>query len=171
VFCIPFAWFVFFEPNALGNPDNFIMANPLQTPADIVPEWYLLPFYAMLRSVTFNIGPIDSKLGGVIVMFASILILFVLPWLDRSRVRSGSFRPIFKIFYWILIVAFIALMYIGAQPASGDVYLNVLLPLAQLCTAYYFAYFIIILPLLSRIEQPRPLPASISESVLGAATH
>ena len=98
VFLIPFAWFVFFAPNILGNADNFIQANPLQTPAEIVPEWYLLPFYAMLRGITFNVGPIDSKLGGVIVMFASILLLFVLPWLDRSKVRSGAFRPMFKVF-------------------------------------------------------------------------
>jgi ubiquinol-cytochrome c reductase cytochrome b subunit len=166
VFCIPFAWFVFFGPNLLGNPDNFIQANPLQTPADIVPEWYLLPFYAMLRSITFNVGPIDSKLGGVIVMFASILILFALPWLDRSKVRSGSFRPLFRIFYWLLVVSFLGLMWIGAQPAQGALYLNVLVHLAQLFTFYWFAYFLVILPLLARIEKPRPLPASIAESVL-----
>ncbi|HEY8593715.1 MAG TPA: cytochrome b/b6 [Devosiaceae bacterium] len=164
VFLIPFAWFVFFAPNILGNADNFIQANPLQTPAEIVPEWYLLPFYAMLRGITFNVGPIDSKLGGVIVMFASILLLFVLPWLDRSKVRSGAFRPMFQVFYTMLVISFLALMWLGSQKAEG-LYVH----LSQFFTAYYFAYFLIILPVLSRVETPRPLPVSIADSVLGKA--
>lgn len=164
VFLIPFAWFVFFEPNALGNADNFIQANPLQTPPEIVPEWYLLPFYAMLRGITFNIGPIDSKLGGVIVMFASILILFAAPWLDRSKVRSGTFRPMFKVFFWVLVLSFLVLMWIGSQPASPF-----LANLSLIFTSYWFAYFLIILPILSRVETPKPLPVSISDSVLGKA--
>ncbi len=96
-----YAWFVFYQPNFLGHPDNYIEANPLVTPAHIVPEWYFLPFYAILRAITFNIGPIDSKLGGVIAMFASIAILAFLPWLDTSKVRSGRYRPMFRIFFAI----------------------------------------------------------------------
>jgi len=164
VFSIPFAWFVFFAPDILGNPDNYIRANSFLTPAEIVPEWYLLPFYAMLRSIDFNILFITAKLGGVIVMFGSILILFVLPWLDRSKVRSGAFRPMFRPFFWLFIVDFLFLMYLGAQPVTPLIVL-----LGKVGTAYYFGYFLIILPILSRIETPAPLPASISESVLSKA--
>jgi ubiquinol-cytochrome c reductase cytochrome b subunit len=161
VFLIPFAWFVFFAPDILGHADNYIPANPQITPSHIVPEWYLLPFYAILRAIDFNIGPIDSLLGGVLAMGASLVILFFLPWLDRSRVRSGTFRPLFKPFYWVFVLNFLALAYLGAAPAEGIYVL-----LAKICTAYYFAYFLVILPILSRIETPAPLPASISESVL-----
>ncbi len=162
VFLIPFAWFVFFAPDILGLPDNYIPANPLVTPAEIIPEWYFLPFYAILRSIDFNFLFISSKLGGVIAFGGSIVILFFLPWLDSSKVRSGSFRPLFRPFYWLFVLNFLMLVYLGAQPAVGTA-----LFLSKLGTAYYFAYFLIILPLLSRIESPAPLPASISESVLG----
>jgi len=165
VFLIPFAWFVFFAPDILGHPDNYIMANSQVTPSHIVPEWYLLPFYTMLRAIDFNVLFIDSKLGGVIVMGASLLILFVLPWLDRSPVRSGTFRPMFKWFYWLFVLNFGLLMFLGAQDPSIAI-MNIL---AKLSTAYYFIYFIIILPVLARIETPRPLPVSISQSVLGKA--
>lgn len=161
VIMIPFAWFVFFAPDILGHPDNYIPADPQVTPPHIVPEWYFLPFYAILRAIDFNIGPIDSKLGGVIAMFGAIAIWFVVPWLDRSKVRSGAFRPMFKWFYWLWVVNFIALTYLGAAPAEG-----VYLFFAKLCTFYYFAYFLIILPFLPSIETPKPLPNSISESVL-----
>lgn len=96
--------FVFFSPNFFGEPDNFIMANPLQTPPEIVPEWYSLPFYAILRSITFNIWFIPAKLIGIATMFSSILVLMVLPWLDRSKVRSAHLRPLCKPFFWLLIV-------------------------------------------------------------------
>jgi quinol-cytochrome oxidoreductase complex cytochrome b subunit len=161
VFCIPFAWFVFFLPDALGHPDNYIMANSQVTPTHIVPEWYFLPFYAILRAIDFNVLFIDSRLGGVIAFGGSILILFFLPWLDRSPVRSGSFRPLFQPFYWLFVANFVMLTYLGAAPAEG-----IYVTLAKFCTAYYFAYFIVILPLLSRFETPRPLPVSISEAVL-----
>jgi len=164
LFLIPFAWFVFFAPDLLGHPDNYIPANSQVTPAHIVPEWYFLPFYAILRAIDFNILFIDSRLGGVIFFGASIVILFFLPWLDRSPVRSGAFRPMFRPFYWLFVINFIGLAYLGAAPAEGIYVL-----LAKICTAYYFAYFLIILPLLSRIETPKPLPVSISESVLGKA--
>jgi quinol-cytochrome oxidoreductase complex cytochrome b subunit len=164
VFAIPFAWFVFYAPDILGHPDNYIQANSQVTPAHIVPEWYFLPFYAILRAIDFNILFIDSKLGGVIFFGGSIVILFFLPWLDRSKVRSGTFRPMFKWFYWLFVVNFLALTYLGAAPAEG-----IYVVLAKICTAYYFIHFLIVLPLLSRIETPRPLPTSISESVLGKA--
>jgi ubiquinol-cytochrome c reductase cytochrome b subunit len=161
VFFIPFAWFVFFAPDILGHADNYIQANSQVTPAHIVPEWYFLPFYAILRAIDFNILFIDSKLGGVIFFGGSILILFFLPWLDTSKVRSGNFRPIFKWFYWLFVANFVLLAYLGAAPAEGIYVL-----LAKIATAYYFAYFVIILPLLGRFETPKPLPASISEAVL-----
>ena len=164
VFLIPFAWIVFFAPDILGHTDNYVMANPLVTPPEIVPEWYFLPFYAILRSIDFSLLFIDSKLLGVIFFGASILILFFVPWLDRSRVRSGTFRPLFKPFYWLFVINFIMLMYLGAQPPAG-----IYVALGKIGVAYYFGYFLIILPLLSRFEVPRPLPTSISESVLGAA--
>ena len=161
LFLIPFAWFAFFAPDILGHPDNYIQFNSQVTPAHIVPEWYFLPFYAILRAIDFNILFIDSKLGGVIFFGGSIVILFFLPWLDTSKVRSGNFRPMFKWFYWLFVVNFIALTYLGAAPAEG-----IYVVLAKICTAYYFIHFLIILPVLGRIEKPRPLPTSISESVL-----
>jgi ubiquinol-cytochrome c reductase cytochrome b subunit len=161
VFCIPFAWFVFFLPDAMGHPDNYIMANSQVTPTHIVPEWYFLPFYAILRAIDFNFLFIDSRLGGVIAFGGSIVILFFLPWLDRSPVRSGTFRPLFQPFYWLFVVNFVMLTYLGSAPAEG-----IYIILAKIGTAYYFLYFIVILPLLSRFETPRPLPVSISEAVL-----
>jgi quinol-cytochrome oxidoreductase complex cytochrome b subunit len=115
LFLILFAVFIFYMPDALGHADNFIPANPLQTPPEIVPEWYLLPFYAILRAFDFNIGPIDSKLAGVLAMFASIGILFVLPWLDTSRVRSMRYRPIARQFFLIFVVVCLFLGWCGAQ--------------------------------------------------------
>jgi quinol-cytochrome oxidoreductase complex cytochrome b subunit len=161
LFLIPFAWFVFFAPDILGHPDNYILANSQVTPAHIVPEWYFLPYYAILRAIDFNIFFIDSKLGGVIFFAGSILILFLVPWLDTSKVRSGTFRPVFKWFYWLFVANFVMLTYLGAAPAEGIYVL-----LAKIGTAYYFLYFVVILPLLGRLETPRPLPTSISEAVL-----
>lgn len=168
LFLILFMWFVFYLPDYLGHPDNYIPADPLKTPAHIVPEWYFLPFYAILRAITFNIGIpftdivlIDSKLGGVIAMFGSIAILFVLPWLDNSPVRSANYRPMYRMFFWIFVAVCIALGYLGSRPAEGIYTL-----LSQIFTAYYFAHFIVILPWLSRYEKPKELPASIAEAVL-----
>ncbi|TYC64593.1 cytochrome b/b6 [Stappia sp. BW2] len=154
VFMILFAWFAFYVPNYMGHPDNYIEANPLVTPSHIVPEWYFLPFYAILRAV-------PDKLGGVAAMFGAIAVLFVLPWLDTSKVRSGTYRPLFKQFFWIFAANAVALGYLGAMPAEGTYVL-----LARVCTVYYFAHFLIILPMLGFLEKPRPLPASISEAVL-----
>jgi len=161
LFLIPFAWFAFFAPDILGHPDNYIQFNSQVTPPHIVPEWYFLPFYAILRAIDFNILFIDSKLGGVIFFGGSILILFFLPWLDTSKVRSGNFRPMFRWFFWLFVINFVALTYLGAAPAEG-----IYVVLAKICTAYYFIHFLVVLPVLGRIEKPRPLPTSISESVL-----
>ena len=170
VFLLLYVAFTFFMPNALGHPDNYIEAQPLVTPAHIVPEWYFLPFYAMLRAITFDIGIpftnivlIEAKLGGVLVMFGSIALLFVLPWLDRHPVRSAKFRPIFQKTLLLMVVSVFILGYAGAQPAEG-----VWLILAQICTAYYFAFFLVILPVLSRKEVAKALPSSINEAVLKA---
>jgi len=154
VFLVVFAGFVFYAPDFFGEPDNYIPANPLSTPAHIVPEWYFLPYYAILRSI-------PDKLLGVIAMFASIFVLFILPWLDRSPVRSGRFRPIFKWFFLIFIVDCIILGVVGAKPAEGT-----WLIVGRLATAYYFIHFFVILPLLGAMERPSPLPTSISEPVL-----
>jgi ubiquinol-cytochrome c reductase cytochrome b subunit len=152
---------VFYIPNYLSHPDNYIPANPLQTPPHIVPEWYFLPFYAILRAITFDLLFIPAKLIGVILMFGSIIVLFFLPWLDTSPVRSSRFRPINKWFFWLLVADCVLLGYLGAHPPEG-LYVR----LAQLGTAYYFFHFLILLPLLGRFERPRPLPRSISEPVL-----
>ena len=173
VFMMIFAAVIFFSPNLLALPDNYIEANPLSTPAHIVPEWYFLPYYAMLRAITFDIGIpftdivlIPAKLGGVITMFASLIVLCFLPWLDSSPVRSGRFRPVFKWFFLILLLDLIALTYLGSKPAEQPYVLA-----AQFATAFYFIYMLVILPLLGKLERPKPLPASISEAVLkgGAA--
>src|SRR6201991_4032146 len=166
VFCIPFAWLAFFAPDILGHADNYIMANPLATPPHIVPEWYFLPFYAILRAIDFNFI-LDSKLLGVIFFGGSILILFFVPWLDTSKVRSGNFRPAFKWFYWLFVANFLLLMWYGAQePALQIIGPFTVADTSKLSVVYYFAYFIVILPLLGRFEKPKPLPNSISEAVL-----
>lgn len=227
MFFILFSAFIFFAPNYLGHPDNYIPADPMVTPAHIVPEWYFLPFYAILRAITFDIPMwlvgggvlalagmlyrpqtvcnaskmcplgvlpvlsgflpknaslktvltlagvggalvlaglmgmiIPSKLGGVLAMFGAIGILFALPWLDTSPVRSGNYRPLFKWFYWVFAVNAVVLGYCGSQPPEG------IFPiLSLLSTGYYFAYFLLILPVLGKIEKTKPLPASIAAAV------
>ena len=154
VFLVLLSAVVFFLPNSMGHPDNYIPANPMVTPAHIVPEWYFLPFYAILRAV-------PDKLLGVLAMFAAIGVLFILPWLDRSPVRSATFRPIYKIMFWVFLVDCVALTWLGAKPAEG-----IYVVLSRLCTAYYFFHFIILLPVLSIFETPRSLPKSISKPVL-----
>jgi ubiquinol-cytochrome c reductase cytochrome b subunit len=155
-----YAAVVFFAPNALGHPDNYIPANPLATPAHIVPEWYFWPFYAILRAFTVDFI-LPAKLWGVLAMFASILLLFFLPWLDKSPVRSAHYRPIFKRINWLLWADVLILGYCGMMPAEQPY-----VALSQIAAAYYFAHFLIILPLVSKFETPLPLPNSISESVL-----
>jgi ubiquinol-cytochrome c reductase cytochrome b/c1 subunit len=154
-FFVLLAWFVFFLPDYLGHSDNYIEANPLVTPAHIVPEWYFLPFYAILRAI-------PSKLGGVIAMFASVLILAFVPWLDTSRVRSSKYRPIYKWFFWLFAISCLALGYLGAKPAEG-----VYVFWARVFTAYYFLHFLVVMPILGVMETPTAMPRSITEDVLG----
>ena len=162
LFLMLFAFFVFFEPLVLGHTDNYIPANPTVTPAHIVPEWYLLPFYAILRAITFDVLFIDAKLGGVIAMAGAILILFALPWLDTSKVKSMRYRPVAKVAYLVFIANFLVLGYLGAQPAEG-----IYVMIAQVCVLYYFAYFLAILPALGVFERAQPVPDSIAAAVLG----
>lgn len=234
LFVIVYAVFIFYMPDALGHPDNYTPANPLVTPPHIVPEWYFLPFYAILRAITFNmnvymlaglamlavvlvefawrsnpakltkgsgmaffliggalalfgfvtdmnqqwgipltaaeVAPVPAKLGGVLAMFGSIALLFILPWLDSHPVRSARFRPLFKLFFLLLVVLFLGLGYIGSQPADGMIFGLPLSLFGLAFTGYYFAFFLVILPLLSRFEKTPMLPASIHEAVL-AKTH
>ncbi len=223
VFFLVFSYFVFFAPNYLGHPDNYTPANPMVTPPHIVPEWYFLPFYAILRAVTFNtplwipgaaliaagaffymrgsfnrtltaktrlqwsgvvvlgVGvlltnllwgwSIEAKLGGVLAMFASILLLFFLPWLDNSPVRSGNFRPIFRLVFWVMVFDCILLGYAGSKPADWGIFFTigkVNVSVALLGTAYYFFHFLLLLPWIAKVEKPLPLPKSISQPVLHA---
>jgi len=160
---------VAFMPNFLGHPDNYIEANPLVTPSHIVPEWYFLPFYAILRAFTADVwvvmavswlsfGIIDAAFFGVIAMFASIAVIALAPWLDTSSVRSGRYRPQFKWYFWLLVVDFFVLMWAGAMPAEG-IYTTISL----VGTAYWFGYFLVILPLLGVLEKPTTPPATIED--------
>jgi len=184
VFFLIFAFFIFYQPDALGHADNYIRADALKTPPHIVPEWYFLPFYAILRAVTVSISIpftgivlIDSKLGGVIAMFGSIAILFVLPWLDTSKVRSGNYRPMFKLFFWVFAVVCVILGWLGSRPAEGSGFVGMLLDgdfkgnyvaYSQIFTFYYFAHFLVILPFLGWFEKPKDVPPSIADAVLGS---
>ena len=172
LFLIMFAVFVFFMPEALGHADNQIPANPLQTPQHIVPEWYLLPFYAMLRAI-------PNKVAGVLTMFGSLGLLFVLPWLDTSRVRSMRYRPTMRWFFFIFIFVTFGLGVCGANAPDdqviknpglgfllGDSDINSFTWLSRVLTAYYFLYFVIIIPVTGWLEKPLPLPDSISTPVL-----
>ncbi len=158
VFVTLFAWFVFFAPDYLGHADNYNEANALVTPPHIVPEWYFLPFYAILRAV-------PSKLGGVLLMFAAVAILAFVPWLDTSRVRSTKYRPTYRWFFWLFVFTCLALGYLGAKPAVGQY-----IVWARVFTAYYFIHFLLVMPLVGLIETPKKLPRSIAESVLGGGT-
>jgi ubiquinol-cytochrome c reductase cytochrome b/c1 subunit len=153
-FMIFYAWFIFYVPNFLGDADNYIPANPGVTPSHIVPEWYYLPFYAILRSI-------PNKLFGVIAMFSAILVLAFLPWLDTAKTRSSRYRPLAKQFFWMFVAVCVLLGYLGAQPPEG-----IYVIAGRILTFCYFAYFLILLPLLSRIETPRPVPNSIADDVL-----
>ncbi|WPY00755.1 Cytochrome b [Candidatus Trichorickettsia mobilis] len=149
IYFLIFAFFIFYQPNYLGHPDNYIPANPLVTPPHIVPEWYFLPFYAILRAV-------PSKLGGVLLMFSSIIILFFLPWLDRSKVRSANYRPMYRIAFWVFIVDGLILGYMGGKPPE-EPYLTI----SRIAATYYFFHFLILLPFIVKYEKPLPLPNTI----------
>ncbi len=153
LFLIFFAFFVFFAPNYFGEAINYKPADTMSTPAHIVPEWYFLPFYAILRAI-------PNKLGGVVAMFLSILILIVIPWLDRSKVRSCKYRPVWKWFVVLFVIDCFILGWVGANPAEAP-YTTI----GQIGTAYYFGFFIILMPLVGKLEKPKPLPESISAAV------
>lgn len=160
IFLLVFAGLIFFAPNMLGHPDNYIPANPLSTPAHIVPEWYFLPFYGILKAFTIDFI-LPAKLWGVLAMFGSILILFFLPWLDKSPVRSANYRPTYRWFLIVLLIDVLLLGYLGgANPTPFIV------ALTQIATAYYFLHFLVVLPVVSSMERPLPLPNSITEAVL-----
>ena len=150
VYLFVFAIIVFFMPNLFGESENYNPANPMITPLHIVPEWYFLPFYAILRSI-------PSKLGGVVAMFGAVFVLFLLPWLDRSKVRSATFRPLYRPLFWVFVLNSLVLGWIGAQPPEG-----IYLIIGRGATAYYFFHFFVLLPLLSVIEKPLPVPDSMS---------
>ena len=140
IFGLVFSFVVFFYPNVLGHSDNYIPANPLVTPEHIVPEWYLLPFYAILRSI-------PNKLGGVIAMAGAILILLTLPFLHLSLVRSSTFRPLWKILFWLFVANFVLLGWIGGNPVEDP-----FVTIGQILTINYFAYFLILVPLFSFLD-------------------
>jgi ubiquinol-cytochrome c reductase cytochrome b/c1 subunit len=171
VFLLVFAILVFYWPNGLSSADNYIPANPMVTPNHIVPEWYLLPYYAILRSITFDFLGIPSKLMGVLLSMGSMILLFLVPWLDTSPVRSARFRPIYKWVYWLLVIAVLALGWVGAMTPNYVVTINgvkiiAALTLGQIATAYYYIHFLVLMPLIGKLETPRPLPISIAAAVL-----
>ena len=135
-----FSIFVFYFPNLMGHPDNYIPANPMVTPAHIVPEWYFLPFYAILRSI-------PDKLGGVIAMGGALVILFAIPFINTSEIRSSQFRPIFRVFFWLLVVDFLILGWIGQKPVESP-----FVEVGQIATIFYFIFFIVLIPLIGIIE-------------------
>jgi ubiquinol-cytochrome c reductase cytochrome b/c1 subunit len=153
-FMILYAWFVFFIPNYLLDADNSVMANPLVTPAHIVPEWYLLPYYAILRAI-------PNKLIGVLALFSAIAVLAFIPWLDSSQVKSAKYRPTYKFFFWILVACGVGLGYLGSQePTDASNWV------ARLLALYYFSFFLIIMPLLGLLEKTNAVPKSIADSIL-----
>ncbi len=171
VFLLLFSWFVFFAPEALGHADNQVMANPLATPSHIVPEWYFLPFYAILRAV-------PDKLLGVLGMFGAIAMLFALPWLDTSKVRSMRYRPTARWFFFLFIAATLGLGWcggklpddvvipIGQDAVTGDATGFTVVMLSRVLAIYYFAYFLVVLPALGLLEKTLPVPETISTPVL-----
>jgi quinol-cytochrome oxidoreductase complex cytochrome b subunit len=171
-FLVLFAWFVFFAPDALGHADNYTPANPLATPAHIVPEWYFLPFYAMLRAV-------PDKLLGVLTMFGAIAVLFITPWLDTSKVRSMRYRPTARWFFIIFILVALGLGWCGGREpddvviaigktASGDPTGFSVVWLSRILAIYYYAYFLLVMPILGLTEKTLPVPDGISSPVLSS---
>lgn len=160
VFLIFFSWFLFYMPDYMGHPDNYIPGDTMSTSAHIVPEWYFLPFYTMLRAITFDIGPISSTFAGVIVLVSSIVVLLFIPWLDRSKVKSARYRPIYKLFFWLFIADVVFLGWLGSQPISDATILS-----AQIATAYYFVFFLVIMPFLPKFELNLTVPKSITEDM------
>lgn len=140
VYLVVFGIFVFYFPNVLNHPDNCIPADPMRTPAHVVPEWYFLPYYAILRSI-------PTKGGGILSMFGSLLVLFIIPFINTSEVRNTTYRPLFKICFWLFIADFVILTWIGQKPVK-DTFILV----GQIATAYYFLFFLILIPVVGKIE-------------------
>jgi len=154
VFFVVYAWFVFYIPNYLLDADNANPANPLVTPSHIVPEWYLLPFYAILRAI-------PNKLMGVLALAAAIVLLAFLPWLDTSPIRSGKYRPLFRFFFWIFVICCVGLGYLGSQEVSDTTTM-----VARILALGYFGFLLVALPLLGVFEKTKPTPNSIADAVL-----
>lgn len=157
-FILALSVFVFYAPNAMGHADNYIMANPMSTPASIVPEWYLLPFYAILRSI-------PNKLAGVVAMFGSLFILLAMPFLDTSRVRGSQFRPVMRFMFWVFAANFFILLWVGSQHAESP-----FLEIGQISTALYFAWFLVIVPVTGIVENTL-MDLSISPSANNGSRH
>ncbi|EJF89204.1 cytochrome b [Bartonella tamiae] len=160
VFLIFFAWFLFFMPDYMGHPDNYIVGDTMTTSTHVVPEWYFLPFYAMLRAITADFGPISSTFGGVLVLVGSVLVLLFVPWLDRSKVRSARYRPIYRVCFWLFISDVVLLGWLGSRQIDGQMVFW-----SQIATAYYFSFFLIIMPLLGKFEKNKKIPASVWEDI------
>lgn len=139
-FLVFFGTFVFYFPNVLNHPDNYIPADPLQTPAHVVPEWYFLAFYAILRSI-------PHKAGGIVAMVGAILVLMLIPFTNKSYVRNTTYRPIFKFFFWLFIADYVILTWIGQKPVR-----NAFVFVGQVATFYYFFFFLVLLPVIGKIE-------------------
>jgi ubiquinol-cytochrome c reductase cytochrome b/c1 subunit len=154
VFFVIYAWFVFFIPNYLLDADNSNPANPLVTPAHIVPEWYLLPFYAILRAI-------PNKLVGVLALALAIALLAFLPWLDTSPIKSGKYRPAFRFFFWMFVICCVGLGYLGSQEVSDSATM-----VARILALGYFGYLLVALPVLGLVEKTKPVPPSIADAVL-----
>lgn len=160
VFLIFFAWFLFYMPDYMEQAENYSSADLLKAPLRVVPEWYFLPFYSMLRAITFNIGALSSTFLGVIILTSSVCVLFFVPWLDRSKICSARYRPLYKFFFWVFIVDVVFLGWLGSREMSDSI-----LSWTQLATAYYFIFFLIVLPILPIFEKSYLLPSSITEDI------
>ncbi|PIT70846.1 cytochrome b [Bartonella tribocorum] len=160
VFLIFFAWFLFYMPDYMGQVENYSGADPLKAPLRVVPEWYFLPFYAMLRAITFDIGIFSSTFVGFFLFVSSIIVLIFVPWLDRSKICSARYRPVYKIFFWALVFDVVFLGWLGSREISDRILLW-----AQLATIYYFIFFLVILPVLPMFEKSRSLPSSIMQDL------
>ncbi|WP_375606353.1 MULTISPECIES: cytochrome bc complex cytochrome b subunit [unclassified Bartonella] len=160
VFLIFFAWFLFYMPDYMGQVENYSVADPLKAPLRVVPEWYFLPFYAMLRAITFDIGIFSSNFVGFVLFVSSICILIFVPWLDRSKICSARYRPVYKIFFWALVIDVVFLGWLGSREISDKILLW-----TQLATVYYFIFFLVILPILPAFEKNYSLPSSIMQDL------
>ncbi|WP_375673122.1 cytochrome bc complex cytochrome b subunit [Bartonella sp. TS82HLJMH] len=160
VFLIFFAWFLFYMPDYMGQAENYNVADPLKAPLRVVPEWYFLPFYAILRAITLDIGIFPSTFVGFVLFVSSICILIFVPWLDRSKICSARYRPVYKIFFWALVIDVVFLGWLGSREINDKILLW-----TQLATVYYFIFFLVILPTLPAFEKKCSLPSSIMQDL------